>query len=126
MPNSAKLWSPSLKQFPVISALACTPEKLQGVTLEHWITISDLDRPNFNPQTFYVAFSRVRKLSGIRLPAKITPHYARKFKPPKKFVVEMVRLINMVTIPEYACQAIIDDFNSWKEEQHLFSSPFLS
>ncbi|KAI9336936.1 hypothetical protein BDR26DRAFT_896815 [Obelidium mucronatum] len=65
MPNSAKLWIPSLKQFPVISALACAPEKLQGVTLEPWITISDLDRPNFNPQTFYVAFSRVRSQSEL-------------------------------------------------------------
>ncbi|KAJ3008514.1 UNVERIFIED_CONTAM: K(+)/H(+) antiporter, partial [Siphonaria sp. JEL0065] len=51
---------------------------------DHWLTITQLDRPNFNPQTLYVAFSRVRKLKWIRLPSKLTVVYAQKFRPPKK------------------------------------------
>ncbi|KAI9325803.1 hypothetical protein BDR26DRAFT_959175, partial [Obelidium mucronatum] len=106
MPNSAKLWSPRLTQFPVISALACTLEKLQGVTLEHWITISKLDRIHFKPQTLYVAFSRVRKLSSIRLISRLTLEYSRKFRPPRQAVAEMMRLIQLVCIPAYASQSV--------------------
>ncbi|KAJ3377244.1 hypothetical protein HDU80_003394 [Chytriomyces hyalinus] len=37
------IWSPTLLQYPAIPAMACTPEMLQGTTLEYWITISMLD-----------------------------------------------------------------------------------
>ncbi|KAI9325526.1 hypothetical protein BDR26DRAFT_902740 [Obelidium mucronatum] len=124
MPNSARTWSPTLTQFPAISALACTPEKLQGVTLEHWITIAKLDRPNFNPQTLYVAFSRVRSLNCIRLPIKLTAEYVRKFRPPKKYVTEMVRLMGMVILPAYACPAQQQQFLAWKQQQLDFASSF--
>ncbi|KAJ3060997.1 hypothetical protein HDU98_003071 [Podochytrium sp. JEL0797] len=126
MPNNGSLWSPTLVQFPCISALACTPEKLQGVTLDHWITISKLDRHCYQPQTQYVGFSRIRMLKCIRLPFKYRLEYIRKFKPPKPYVEEMIRLIDMVTLPSYASVEITTAFDDWKLEQHNFAAPLLS
>ncbi|KAI9321953.1 hypothetical protein BDR26DRAFT_970073 [Obelidium mucronatum] len=121
LPNSDKSKSITLTQFPAISALACTPEKLQGVTLNHWITIAQLDRANYNPQTLYVAFSRVKTLTSIRLVQKLSMAYSRKFRPPKKFADEMIRLINLVQLPDYTPDHIIHAFHQWKEEQQSFA-----
>ena len=125
MPNSNATWSPTLTQFCCIPALACTPEKLQGVTLEHSITIGKLDRHPFKTQTLYVSFSRVRAKTAIRLPWRLTMAYVRLFRPPKIFILEMIRLIALVELPIYADDAVTQSFTDWKLTQNEFAAKAL-
>ena len=63
LPGATALTSMMVTTFPLILAYALTPEKLQGVTLDNELFVSELE--NRSPQILYVVHSRVRELEKI-------------------------------------------------------------
>lgn len=98
--NKAAL-SISIKQFAIIPTLAMTPEKLQGVTLNHYLYVSNLIRHGYSPQTLYVTLSRVRDLKWLVLLERIDLDYLKKFAPPLPIIQQMKALLHKIVLPSY-------------------------
>ena len=110
--------------FPLIPAYALTPEKLQGVTLDHELYVSILD--NRSPQILYVVFSRVRALVNLILTERLTMEYVQKFLPPKELIVLMKSLIDKIEVPEYMPAEERKKFADWQEMQRVYADAALS
>jgi len=104
-----------ISTFSVIPAYALTPEKLQGVTLDHELFISKLE--SRSPQILYVVHSRVRTLINLILTELLTMEYVRKFLPNEELVHLVSGLIDRIQVPSYMPQSERTKFEAWKAEQ---------
>jgi hypothetical protein len=120
LPQAKKKIRMTVTTFPIIPAYALTPEKLQGVTLNHELFVSTL--PKRSPQILYVVFSRVRSLAKLVLSESLTPSYMRKFLPPLHVLTLMKTLIENIDIPNYISQDDSDMFTAWKYYQLLYAN----
>ncbi|KAI9348154.1 hypothetical protein BDR26DRAFT_948318, partial [Obelidium mucronatum] len=112
-----RLWQPVCIQFPIILSYACTPEKMQGVTLKNHLIVTPLSRKGMKPQTLYVTLSRVKTLIALYLTERVTRQYLTKFRPPKHFVRKTLDLIQKIELPSYTPAHIMNSFDEWRSTQ---------
>jgi hypothetical protein len=124
LPNAKAISTMTVWTFPLIPAYALTPEKLQGVTLDHELYVSILD--NRSPQILYVVFSRVRALVNLILTERLTMEYVQKFLPPKELIVLMKSLIDKIEVPVYMPAEERKKFADWQEMQRVYADAALS
>ncbi|KAI9332978.1 hypothetical protein BDR26DRAFT_993338, partial [Obelidium mucronatum] len=112
-----RLWQPVCIQFPIILSYACTPEKMQGVTLKNHLIVTPLSRKGMKPQTLYVTLSRVKTLIALYLTERVTRQYLTKFRPLKHFVRKTLDLIQKIELPSYTPAHIMNSFDEWRSTQ---------
>ena len=82
-----------ITQFPIIPALALTPYKLQGATLDALAVgslVDDTYKPP--PQAAYIVFSRVRSAHSLAMLCRMIPPLVQRFVPSQSQLRELVRL----------------------------------
>jgi len=123
LPGAEKETTMTITTYPLIPAYALTPEKLQGITLEHELLVTTLD--NRSPQILYVVHSRVRLLANLILAEEMTVDYVRKFLPPEDLIAVVIELVKRVTIPSYITAKELKKFNAWRAMQQRYANEAL-
>jgi hypothetical protein len=123
LPGAEKETTMTITTYPLIPAYALTPEKLQGITLEHELLVSTLD--NRSPQILYVVHTRVRLLLNLILTEQMTLEYVRKFLPPEDLIAVVIELVKRVTIPSYITAKELKKFNTWRDMQQRYANQAL-
>jgi hypothetical protein len=120
LPGATALTSMMVTTFPLIPAYALTPEKLQGVTLDNELFVSELE--SRSPQILYVVHSRVRELEKLVMTDLLTEEYVRKFLPSQYLVQLVSDLIDLIETPAYMPQSERVKFEAWKAEQKTYAT----
>jgi len=120
LPGATAKTTMAVTTFPIIPAYAMTPEKLQGVTLEHELFVSELE--NRSPQILYVVHSRVRALVNLILTQLMSLEYVRKFLPNLDLVYLVSSLIDRIELPAYMPPSERTKFAAWVTEQKRYAS----
>ena len=118
LPGSRAETTMMVTTFPLIPAYAMTPEKLQGVTLEHELFVSELACRS--PQILYVVYSRARALIKLILTELLTMDYVRKFLPSEELIHLVNGFIDKIQIPDYMPTAERAKFIAWVAEQKKY------
>jgi len=123
LPGSEKETTMTITTYPLIPAYALTPEKLQGITLEHELLVSTLE--SRSPQILYVVHSRVRTLANLIMTEQMTIDYVRKFLPPEDLIAIVLELLKRISIPSYITAKELTKFRKWEATQHKYANEAL-
>ena len=124
LPNSHALTTMMVTSFPLIPAYGMTPEKLQGITLEHELFVSEV--ASRSSQIMYVVYSRARAIMRLILTELLTMEYVRKFLPSEEIIRLVDSLMDRIQTPDYMPATERAKFDAWFADQKKYVSEALA